>query len=106
VFESAKYNRQNELKEIHNSFMKGFKDTNNKLNGDKVIISDDQGERRTKAYSKIIGDQAGYASEQDYQRHNFSEMFIDTGKFSTRTLSAISNLDLFSFVLAPRHPDY
>ena len=50
--------------------MKGFKDTNNKLN-DKVINADDQGERRTKAYSKIIGDQTGYASEMDYQRHNF-----------------------------------
>ena len=52
--------------------MKGFKDTNNKLNGgEKVINPDDQGERRTKAYSKIIGDQTGYASEMDYQRHNF-----------------------------------
>ena len=51
--------------------MKGFKDTNTKLNGDKAIAPDDQGERRTKAYSKIIGDQAGYASEMDYQRHNY-----------------------------------
>ena len=50
--------------------MKGFKDTNNKLNGDKVIIPDDQDVRRTKAYAKIIGDTPGYSSEQDYQRHN------------------------------------
>merc|ERR1712083_298191 len=40
-----------------------------------------------------INDQPSYASEVDYQRHNYSEMFIETGKFSTRTLSAIKNLD-------------
>ena len=68
--ETAKYNRQNDLKEIHNSFMKGFKDTNNKLNGEKAVI-DDQGDRRSKAYSKIINDQPSYASEVDYQRHNY-----------------------------------
>ena len=50
--------------------MKGFKDTNNKLNGDKAVI-DDQGDRRSKAYSKIINDQPSYASEVDYQRHNY-----------------------------------
>ena len=68
--ETAKYNRQNELKEIHNNFMKGFKDTNNKLSNEKTI-TDDQGERRSKAYAKIIGDQSSYAAEVDYQRHNY-----------------------------------
>jgi len=91
--ETAKYKRENELKEIHNSFMKGFKDTNNKLSNEKTIIADDQGDRRSKAYAKIIGDQSSYSAEVDYQRHNYSDMYIETGKFSTRTLSAIKNLD-------------
>ena len=68
--ETAKYKRQNDLKEIHASFMKGFKDTNNKYNDEK-IIADDQGERRTKAYSKIIGDHPSYVSEEIEKRHNY-----------------------------------
>jgi len=102
--ETAKYQRQNELKEIHNSFMKGFKDTNNKLNGDMEteIVN---GEKRSKAYAKIIGEQSNYMAEQEYQRQNYSDMFIDTGKFSTRTLSAIKNLDGTVMKKKTRNPE-
>ena len=68
--ETAKFQRQNELKEIHNSFMKGFKDTNNKLNGD-IVNAEEQADRRSKAYAKIIGDQSNYSMEQEYQRQNY-----------------------------------
>ena len=50
--------------------MKGFKETNNKFNDEKVI-ADDQAERRTKAYSKIIGDQPSYVSEEMQKRHDY-----------------------------------
>ena len=73
--ETAKYQRQNELNEIHKNFMKGFKDTNNKLNGD-IVNADEQAERRSKAYAKIIGEQSNYMAEQDYQRQNYRYVYI------------------------------
>ena len=50
--------------------MKGFKETNNKFNEEK-IIPDDQTERRSKAYAKIIGDQPSYMSEEHQKRHDY-----------------------------------
>ena len=50
--------------------MKGFKDTNNKLNGD-IDNAEEQAERRSKAYAKIIGEQSNYMAEQEYQRQNY-----------------------------------
>lgn len=81
--ETAKYQRQNELKEIHNSFMKGFKDTNNKLNGDMEteIVN---GEKRSKAYAKIIGEQSNYMAEQEYQRQNYRYYLNVLSKFGIR----------------------
>ena len=50
--------------------MKGFKNTNNKLNDDMEteIVN---GEKRSKAYAKIIGEQSNYMAEQEYQRQNY-----------------------------------
>ncbi len=50
--ETAKYKREQDMKEIHSSFMKSYKNTNNKLNGNDVNADD--GERRSKAYQKIV----------------------------------------------------
>ena len=55
--------------------MKGFKDTNNKLNGD-IDNAEEQAERRSKAYAKIIGEQSNYMAEQEYQRQNYRYLKI------------------------------
>ena len=65
--------------------MKGFKDTNNKLNGDMEteIVN---GEKRSKAYAKIIGEQSNYMAEQEYQRQNYRYFLNFLSKFSTGVL--------------------
>ena len=50
--ETAKYNRHQAIEEIHSNFMKNYKETNNKLNGNSD--SNDNGDRKSKAYQKII----------------------------------------------------
>ena len=50
--------------------MKGFKNTNNKLNDD-VETEIVNGEKRSKAYAKIIGETSNYMAEQEYQRQNY-----------------------------------
>jgi len=90
--ETAKYNRQNAVKDIHNNFMKGLKDTNNKMSFDAATT--EEIEKRSKSYQKIISDQPAYSmTEEQSKKYCLSEMFIDTGKFSTRTVSAINNLE-------------
>ena len=47
--ETSKYSREQQIKEIHNSFMKNYKETNTKLNGNQ-----EENERKSKAYQKIV----------------------------------------------------
>jgi len=91
--ETAKYGREQAIKEIHTSFMKTYKETNNKLKNDKNE-DNSTGERRSKAYQKIISNaQPSYMDEAIAKRQCVSEMFMDTNKFSTKTLSAINGLE-------------
>jgi len=92
--ETMKYNRQNAVKDIHTNFMRGLKDTNNKISSDAATT--EEIEKRTKSYQKIISDapSAYYnLTEEQSKRHCMSEMFIETGRFSTRTVAAINNLE-------------
>merc|ERR1712018_505928 len=86
--ETAKYNRQQDLKEIHDNFMKTYKQTDNKIKGVETE------ERRSKAYKMITNNAPpSYMDEREAKRQCVSEMFMDTNKFSTKTLSAINNLE-------------
>merc|ERR1712018_394682 len=86
--ETAKYNRQLELKEIHDNFMKTYKETDKKINN-----REDE-ERKSKAYKMITNNAPpSYMDEREAKRQCVSEMFMDTNKFSTKTLSAINNLE-------------
>jgi len=88
--ETAKYHRQKDLQDIHDNFMKTYKETNKKINDNGV----EGEERRSKAYQKIVSNaQPSYMDEQQAKRQTVSEMFMDTNKFSTKTLSAINNLE-------------
>jgi len=88
--ETAKYHRQKDLQDIHDNFMKTYKETNKKINDNGV----EGEERRSKAYQKIVSNaQPSYMDEQAAKRQTVSEMFMDTNKFSTKTLSAINNLE-------------
>lgn len=49
--ETAKYNRQQAIEDIHSNFMKNYKETNNKLYDRN---SDNDPDRKSKAYQKII----------------------------------------------------
>merc|ERR1711981_492018 len=72
------------------SFMKTYKSTNNKA----YDREEQQEERKSKAYQKIVSNaQPSYMDEREAKRQCVSEMFMDTNKFSTKTLSAINNLD-------------
>ena len=51
--------------------MKGLKETNNKIDGNEKPMADDQADRRSKAYSKIVGDQPTYISEEIEKRNNY-----------------------------------
>lgn len=90
--ETARYARENAIKEIHDNFMKGYKDTNDKINNRNV---DEQGERRTKSYARILGTTSAVTniSEDEVKKHCISEMFMETGRFSTKTLAAVSSLE-------------
>ena len=66
--ETLRYNRQNAIKEIHSSFMRGLKDTNSKINGNQDSNIEEI-ERRSKAYQKIINDQPTFASDEMNKRH-------------------------------------
>merc|ERR1712226_1135786 len=89
--ETAKYHRQKDLQDIHDNFMKSYKTTTKKINDDGAIEGE---ERRSKAYQKIMSNAApSYMDEQQAKRQTVSEMFMDTNKFSTKTLSAINNLE-------------
>jgi len=86
--ETAKYNRQQDLKEIHDNFMKTYKQTDNKIKGVETE------ERKSKAYKMITSNaQPSYLDDREAKRQCVSEMFMDTNKFSTKTLSAINNLE-------------
>ena len=110
--ETAKYGREQAIKDIHSNFMKTYKETNNKLKNDGSKNAEESGERRSKAYQKIISNaQPSYMDEAIAKRQCvrwvvdrhimithyffsfFSEMFMDTNKFSTKTLSAINGLE-------------
>lgn len=61
--ETAKYSRQQAIEEIHSNFMKTYKETNSKLN-DRETTKNEESERRSKAYQKIIGNsQPSYMDE-------------------------------------------
>lgn len=47
--ETSKYTRELQIKDIHNSFMKTYKETNNKLSG-----KEEESDRKSKAYQKIV----------------------------------------------------
>lgn len=100
--ETARYARENAIKEIHDNFMKSYKDTNDKINNRSV---DEQGERRSKAYAKIMGTTAAinYISEEEVKKQCISEMFMETGRFSTKTLAAVTSLENFD---SRRKKDY
>lgn len=90
--ETAKYNREMAIKEIHSNFMKNYKETNNKLN--KKNDGDGDGERRSKAYAKIVSNAPpSYLNEKEAQRQCISEVFMETNKFSSRTVAAINGLE-------------
>lgn len=92
--ETAKYGREQAIKDIHSNFMKTYKETNNKLKNDGSKNAEESGERRSKAYQKIISNaQPSYMDEAIAKRQCVSEMFMDTNKFSTKTLSAINGLE-------------
>jgi hypothetical protein len=89
--ETAKFSRQQALEEIHSNFMKTYKEANNKIND---RTEGGEGERRSKAYQKIVSNaQPSYMDEAMAKRQCVSEMFMDTSKFSTKTLSAINGLE-------------
>jgi len=90
--ETAKYNREQEMKEIHSNFMKNYDTTKKKLNSDIEVPEDS--ERKSKAYQRIINnDPPSYLSEREAKNACISDMFMDTSKFSTKTLSAIEGLE-------------
>jgi len=90
-FETAKYNREQEMKEIHLNFMKQYDTTKKKL-ADEPVVEDT--ERKSKAYQRIVNnDPPRYLDEREAKKACVSEMFMDTSKFSTKTLSAINGLD-------------
>ena len=86
--------------------MKNYKETNTKLNGNQ-----EENERKSKAYQKIVNNAPpSYMDEREAKKQTlrwafwvnlcivlksilFSEMFMDTSKFSTKTLSAINGLE-------------
>merc|ERR1712109_97065 len=87
--ETAKFNREQEMKEIHSNFMKQYENTKARVNDEPVDT-----ERRSKAYQRIINNEApSYMSEYEAKKACVSEMFMDTSKFSTKTLSAINGLE-------------
>merc|ERR1712004_656124 len=87
--ETSKYTRELQIKDIHNSFMKTYKETNNKLSG-----KEEESERKSKAYQKIVNNAPpSYMDETMAKKQALSEMFMDTSKFSTKTLSAINGLE-------------
>jgi len=90
-FETAKYNREQEMKEIHLNFMKQYDTTKKKL-ADEPVVEDT--ERKSKAYQRIVNNEPPrYLDEREAKKACVSEMFMDTSKFSTKTLSAINGLD-------------
>jgi len=69
--------------------MKNYKETNTKLNGNQ-----EENERKSKAYQKIVNNAPpSYMDEREAKKQTLSEMFMDTSKFSTKTLSAINGLE-------------
>ena len=63
--ETAKYHRQTDLQDIHDNFMKTYKETNKKINDNGV----EGEERRSKAYQKIVSNaQPSYMDEQQAKR--------------------------------------
>ena len=64
--ETAKYNRQNAVKDIHNNFMKGLKGTNNKMSFDAATT--EEIEKRSKSYQKIISDQPAYSMTEEQSK--------------------------------------
>ena len=51
-YETAKYNREQEMKEIHSNFMKQYNNTKANLNDEPV-----ETERKSKAYQRIINNE-------------------------------------------------
>ena len=51
--ETAKFNREQEMKEIHSNFMKQYENTKARVNDEPVDT-----ERRSKAYQRIINNEA------------------------------------------------
>merc|ERR1712228_1125527 len=89
ALETAKYSREQQMKEIHNNFMKQYTDTRKKLNDEP-----EDAERKSKAYQRIVNnDPPRYLDEREAKKARVSEMFMDTSKFSTKTLSAINGLE-------------
>merc|ERR1712083_1253475 len=78
------------MKEIHLNFMKQYDTTKKKLADEPV----EDTERKSKAYQRIVNnDPPRYLDEREAKKACVSEMFMDTSKFSTKTLSAINGLE-------------
>jgi len=89
-FETAKYNREQEMKDIHSNFMKQYNTTKSSLNNDEPV----EKERKSKAYQRIVNNEPPrYLDEREAKKACVSDMFMDTSKFSTKTLSAINGLE-------------
>jgi hypothetical protein len=68
--ETAKISRELAMKEIHSNFMKTYKDTNTKLsNNGNGSANQEDGERRSKAYQKIISNaQPSYLDDREAKK--------------------------------------
>ena len=65
-FETAKYNREQEMKEIHLNFMKQYDTTKKKL-ADEPVVEDT--ERKSKAYQRIVNnDPPKYLDEREAKK--------------------------------------
>lgn len=91
--ETAKYKREESIREIKQSFEHQFQETQKKMRG---VLTDD--EKLTRSRAKIIGlTSASMGPTWDCysdmeKRHCVSDMYTDTKHFSSTTMSAIGNI--------------
>eukprot|EP00096_Caligus_rogercresseyi_P009213 TRINITY_DN3093_c0_g2_i1.p1 TRINITY_DN3093_c0_g2~~TRINITY_DN3093_c0_g2_i1.p1 ORF type:complete len:486 (-),score=106.74 TRINITY_DN3093_c0_g2_i1:800-2191(-) len=82
--ETARFKREQEMKDIHEEFMKTWDNQRGKLNNE---------EKKTKAYHKIMGTAVSALEDRDYTRQTIGDIFKDMNTFSTKTVAALSTLD-------------
>ncbi|XP_040576298.1 uncharacterized protein [Lepeophtheirus salmonis] len=83
--ETARYKREQEMKDIHNDFMRSWKDQQGMGNGNE--------EKKSKSYHKIMGSTVSALEDRDFTRQTIGDIFKDMSKFSTKTVAALSTLD-------------